>query len=150
MLRLIFAGAAAFIGLKATKSLLRGTKTLPHTNKMYRDFEKLGNYQQALQDFYSVNPTSIRNINTRNGVSYCKLKTESNSTNFVTEYFYFCLDLINMKPFNGQLRTQAFFMRTAKTLIRLGGCPGWSESSLGAQSFCWFCHVAAHFVKKWQ
>ena len=35
-------------------------------------------------------------------------------------------------------------MRTAKTLIRLGGCPGWSESSLGAQSFCWFCHEAAH------
>ena len=23
------------------------------------------------------------------------------------------------------------------------GCPGWSESSLGAQSFCWFCHEAA-------
>ena len=37
-------------------------------------------------------------------------------------------------------------MRTAKTLIRLGGCPGWSESSLGAQSLCWFCHVAANFV----
>ena len=33
---------------------------------------------------------------------------------------------------NGYPRTQAFFMRTAKTLIRLGGCPGWSESSLGA------------------
>ena len=32
------------------------------------------------------------------------------------------------------------FERTVKTLIRLGGCPGWSESSLGAQSFCWFCH----------
>ena len=31
----------------------------------------------------------------------------------------------------------------AKTLIRLGGCPGWSESSLGAQPFCWFCHVVA-------
>ena len=30
-------------------------------------------------------------------------------------------------------------MRTAKTLIRLGG----SESSLGAQPHCWFCHVAA-------
>ena len=27
-------------------------------------------------------------------------------------------------------------MRTAKTLIRLGGC---------AQSLCLFCHVAAHF-----
>ena len=25
-----------------------------------------------------------------------------------------------------------FFMRTAKPLIRLGGCQGWSESSLGA------------------
>ena len=37
-------------------------------------------------------------------------------------------------------------MRTAKILIRLGGCPGWSESSLGAHSFCWFCHFAAHFL----
>ena len=31
-------------------------------------------------------------------------------------------------------------MRTAKTLIRLGGCPGWAESSLGGRrgQFCWF------------
>ena len=35
---------------------------------------------------------------------------------------------------------------TAKTLIRLGGCPGRSESSLGAQSFCWICHEAAHIM----
>ena len=28
-------------------------------------------------------------------------------------------------------------------LIRLGGCPGWSESLLGTQSLCWFCHVVA-------
>ena len=33
---------------------------------------------------------------------------------------------------NGLLRTQAFFMGTANTLIRLGRCPGWSESSFGA------------------
>ena len=39
-------------------------------------------------------------------------------------------------------------MRVAKTLIRLGGCPGWSESSLGAQSFCWFCHAAAQMLDK--
>ena len=26
---------------------------------------------------------------------------------------------------------------------QLGGCPGWSESSLGAHSFCWFCHDTA-------
>ena len=32
----------------------------------------------------------------------------------------------------------------ADTLFRLDGCPGWSESSLGAQSLCCFCHVAAH------
>ena len=35
----------------------------------------------------------------------------------------------------------------AKTLIRLDGCPGWSESSLGTQSFCWFWHEVAHVVK---
>ena len=34
-------------------------------------------------------------------------------------------------------------MWAAKILIRLGGCPGWSESSLGLQPFCWFCHVTA-------
>ena len=34
----------------------------------------------------------------------------------------------------GWLRTQGFFMRTANTLIRLGGCPGWFESSLGAHT----------------
>ena len=44
---------------------------------------------------------------------------------------------------SGWLRTQGFFMRTAKTLIRLGGCPSWSESSLGAYSLCWIFHVAA-------
>ena len=35
-------------------------------------------------------------------------------------------------------------MRTAKTMIRLGGCPGWSESALGAQPHCWFCRVATN------
>ena len=47
---------------------------------------------------------------------------------------------------NEYLRTQAFFMRTAKTLIRQGRCPGWSESSLGAHTICWFCHVADHIT----
>ena len=45
--------------------------------------------------------------------------------------------------------------RTAKTLIRLGECPGWSESSLGAQVILLVCHVAAQmtslsrFLKVW-
>ena len=38
--------------------------------------------------------------------------------------------------------------RTAKTLIRLGGCPVWSKSSLGAYSLCWFCHVAARMYSE--
>ena len=25
-------------------------------------------------------------------------------------------------------------------------CPSWSESSMGAHSFCWFCHVVAHVL----
>ena len=33
-----------------------------------------------------------------------------------------------------------------RRLIRLGGCPSWSESSLGAHSFCCFCHVVAHLI----
>ena len=37
-------------------------------------------------------------------------------------------------------------MRTTKTLLRLGGCPGWSESSLGTQSLHWFCHVVAQIA----
>ena len=38
-------------------------------------------------------------------------------------------------------------MRTAKTLIRLGRCPGWSESLLGAHSLRWFCHVAVQLTE---
>ena len=34
--------------------------------------------------------------------------------------------------------------RLIRTLTLARGCPGWSESSLGAQSFCWFWHEAAH------
>ena len=33
-----------------------------------------------------------------------------------------------------------------RRLIRLGECPGWSESSLGAHSFCWFCSEAAQII----
>ena len=56
-------------------------------------------------------------------------------------------------------KTNNVAVRPAKTQISLGIRPvwsepskefavrllGWSESSLGAQSICWFCHVAAHF-----
>ena len=38
-------------------------------------------------------------------------------------------------------------VRPAKTQFSLGIRPGWSESSLGAHSLCWFCHVVAHIMK---
>ena len=41
-------------------------------------------------------------------------------------------------------------LSTQRSLIRLGGCPGGSESSPGAHSFCWFCHVVAHITKEQQ
>ena len=37
-------------------------------------------------------------------------------------------------------------LSTQGRLIRLGRCPGWSELSLCAESFCWFCHDAAHLI----
>ena len=37
----------------------------------------------------------------------------------------------------------SYQLSAQRRLIRLGGCPGWSESSLGAHSFCWFCHEVA-------
>ena len=49
-----------------------------------------------------------------------------------------------------KLGSLAIIERTAKTLIRLGGCQGWSESSLGAHSFCWFCHEAAQTEESYE
>ena len=43
-------------------------------------------------------------------------------------------------------KTNKMRVHPAKTQISLGIQPVWSESSLGALSFCWFCHVAAHIV----
>ena len=37
--------------------------------------------------------------------------------------------------------TQAFFMRTEKTLIRLGGCPGWSVFTGRTCHFVITCHI---------
>ena len=37
----------------------------------------------------------------------------------------------------------SFFSCGQRRLIRLGGCPSWSESSLAHMPFCWVCHEAA-------
>ena len=46
-------------------------------------------------------------------------------------------------PHKESLGAELPIKRTTKTLIRLGEYPGCPESSLGALSFCWFCHEAA-------
>ena len=51
---------------------------------------------------------------------------------------------------NRLLRAQCVFMQRVKTLIWLGGCPGWSESSLGTQVILLFCHVAAQMSLFWK
>ena len=48
-------------------------------------------------------------------------------------------------PLSAQQRLRSAWA-SAKSLIRLGGCPGWSESSLGAQPFCWFCHEVIYII----
>ena len=39
-----------------------------------------------------------------------------------------------------------FLHADSKDSDQTGGCPGRSESSLGAHSLCWFCHAAAHIA----
>ena len=41
-------------------------------------------------------------------------------------------------------------LSSQQRLIRLGRCPGWSEFSLGAQSFCWVCHVIFGGFQCWK
>ena len=51
-------------------------------------------------------------------------------------------------PHEETLGPWLFIERTAKTLIRLGGCPGWSKFSLGAYTFCWFSRDEVHIISQ--
>ena len=50
-------------------------------------------------------------------------------------------------PHEGSLGPYVPIEHTAKRLIRLGGCPGWSESSLGAHAILVILSYACSFVK---
>ena len=41
----------------------------------------------------------------------------------------------------------SYLLSAQQRLIRLGGCPGWSKSSLGAQPHCWFW---VPYLNHWQ
>ena len=60
----------------------------------------------------------------QNQQNVCALSKDSDHLPSLIRVFAVC---------SGYLRIQAFFMRTTKTLIRLGIRPVWSESSLRAQ-----------------
>ena len=51
-----------------------------------------------------------------------------------------------IRVFAVRIGSLATIKHTVKTLIRLGRCSGWSESSLGAQPHCLFCHEAAQIL----
>ena len=63
---------------------------------------------------------------------------------------YFLLIFLNFWPrlirvFTARMKKAwvlSYPLSAQQRLIRLGGCPGWSESLLGAQPFCWFCDKA--------
>ena len=54
-----------------------------------------------------------------------------------------CYTIVWLKTIMNRDMTKPTKWVSAQSLIRLGGCPCWSESLLGAHSFCLFCHVVA-------
>ena len=67
-----------------------------------------------------TNKMTVRQAKTQISLGICPVWLESS----------LCTQWVAKGALNGLLRTQAFFMQTAKTLIRLGG----SESSLGTHA----------------
>ena len=66
------------------------------------------------------------------------------------DYTWINMGCLMTKPTNWHVFTArmkkawvlSYPLRGQRRLIRLGGCPGWSESLLGAHSLYWFCHEA--------
>ena len=50
-------------GMAAQRKLLLGSKKVPVNSKVYRRFEKTGDYELAVKEFYSVKPTNVRERN---------------------------------------------------------------------------------------
>ena len=64
---------------------------------------------------------------------------------YVFSIFCFCIFNVmrRLRAFDPRQdkKTNNVAVRPAKTQISLAIYPRWSESSLGAHSLCWFCHV---------
>lgn len=60
--------SAVGLGLRAVNKIVGGAKFLRHQAFGETVFVKSGGYVQALRDFYSVNPTNVRDLNIGSGV----------------------------------------------------------------------------------
>ena len=60
--------SCTFTGLKTVQGLLKSADEFS-SNKIQRTFRKFGNYQTAIDDFYSLKPTDVRTVKMANGVS---------------------------------------------------------------------------------
>ena len=67
----IIAGAGVIAGMRAAKFLLSGTKEVPSFRMYSRTFQKPGDYNQAVKDFDSVNPTHVQDFILPNVVCCC-------------------------------------------------------------------------------
>lgn len=47
-------------GLMALRKLLSGSKKVPLNSKVYRRFEKPGDFETAMKEFYSVKPRNVK------------------------------------------------------------------------------------------
>ena len=74
------------------------------------------------------------------------LKTEHDKTNKITCVPSEDSDQPGHPPSLIGLCCQLSFQQR---LIRLSGCPGWPESLLIAQPFCWFCHAVPQLQWHW-
>ena len=52
----------------AASRLLRGTNKVPGDGRVFRDFEKAGDYAQARKDFEAAKPTNVRKFKLPDGV----------------------------------------------------------------------------------
>ena len=64
-------GVAVWRGIKATHILLKGATKLPQVNKVDKMYAKRGEYINALDDFYKVQPTDVRAFSVRQIIPYC-------------------------------------------------------------------------------
>lgn len=88
-------GAAVLRGMKATAEILKGTRKIEPNSKYERSrvkflkvqyYEKQGTYFTAMQDFFSVKPTDVKEIELPQKVSIYVFLSSSNHYNSLISF----------------------------------------------------------------